>query len=98
MTSSKKFKIGLTAMTVAVTTAAPPAVAGRRLKLKYITQVKMRPPSFVLSCSRPEALPTSYLRYLTNALRQDFDLPGVPIRVMTRTSDNPFAGRAKKKR
>ncbi|MAZ19118.1 MAG: ribosome biogenesis GTPase Der [Ahrensia sp.] len=76
----------------------PPAVAGRRLKLKYITQVKMRPPSFVLSCSRPEALPTSYLRYLTNALRQDFDLPGVPIRVMTRTSDNPFAGRAKKKR
>ena len=76
----------------------PPAVAGRRLKLKYITQVKMRPPAFVLSCSRPEAMPASYLRYLTNTLRQDFDLPGVPIRMLTRTSDNPFAGRAKKKR
>ncbi|GAB4358880.1 MAG: ribosome biogenesis GTPase Der [Oricola sp.] len=76
----------------------PPAVAGRRLKLKYITQVKMRPPAFVLSCSRPEAMPASYLRYLTNALRQDFDLPGVPIRMLTRTSDNPFAARARKKR
>ncbi|WP_193176254.1 ribosome biogenesis GTPase Der [Oricola nitratireducens] len=76
----------------------PPAVAGRRLKLKYITQVKMRPPAFVLSCSRPDAMPESYLRYLTNTLRQDFDLPGVPIRMLTRTSDNPFAGRAKKKR
>jgi GTP-binding protein len=58
----------------------------------------MRPPAFVLSCSRPEAMPASYLRYLTNTLRQDFDLPGVPIRMLTRTSDNPFAGRAKKKR
>ena len=76
----------------------PPAVAGRRLKLRYITQVKMRPPAFVLSCSRPDAMPASYLRYLTNTLRQDFELPGVPIRMMTRTSDNPFAGRAKKKR
>ena len=76
----------------------PPAVAGRRLKLRYITQVKMRPPAFVLSCSRPDAMPASYLRYLTNTLRQDFELLGVPIRMMTRTSDNPFAGRAKKKR
>ena len=76
----------------------PPAVAGRRLKLKYITQIKMRPPAFVLSCSRPEAMPASYLRYLTNSLREDFGLPGVPIRMLTRTSDNPFAGRAKKKR
>ncbi|MCI5076653.1 ribosome biogenesis GTPase Der [Oricola sp.] len=76
----------------------PPAVAGRRLKLRYITQVKMRPPAFVLSCSRPDAMPASYLRYLTNTLRQNFDLPGVPIRLMTRTSDNPFAGRAKKKK
>ncbi|TCD13416.1 ribosome biogenesis GTPase Der [Oricola cellulosilytica] len=76
----------------------PPAVAGRRLKLKYMTQIKMRPPAFVLSCSRPDAMPTSYLRYLTNTLRTDFDLPGVPIRLLTRTSDNPFAGRARKKR
>ena len=75
----------------------PPAVSGRRLKLKYITQVKMRPPAFVLSCTRPDAVPASYLRYLTNSLRQDFDLPGVPIRMMTRTGENPFAGRARKK-
>jgi GTP-binding protein len=76
----------------------PPAVAGRRLKLKYITQIKMRPPAFVLSCSRPNALPASYLRYLTNTLRQDFDLPGVPIRIVARASDNPYASRAKKRR
>jgi GTP-binding protein len=76
----------------------PPAVAGRRLKLKYITQIKMRPPAFVISCSRPDAMPESYLRYLANTLRQDFELPGVPIRLLTRTSENPFAGRARKKR
>ena len=76
----------------------PPAVAGRRLKIKYITQVKTRPPGFVLSCSRPEAMPQSYVRYLVNGLRDSFDMPGVPIRVALRTSENPFAGRAKKKR
>jgi GTPase len=76
----------------------PPAVSGRRLKLKYMTQIKMRPPGFVISCSRPDALPESYLRYLTNTLRKDFDLPGVPIRIFARASENPFAGRAKKKR
>ncbi len=74
----------------------PPAVSGRRIKLKYITQAKTRPPGFVLSCSRPEALPAAYLRYLTNALRADFDLPGVPIRIMTRTSENPYAHKARK--
>ncbi|MEM0899637.1 MAG: ribosome biogenesis GTPase Der [Pseudomonadota bacterium] len=76
----------------------PPAVAGRRLKLKYITQAKTRPPGFVVSCSRPDAVPTAYTRYLTNNLREDFDMPGVPIRIHLRGSDNPFAGRAKKKR
>jgi GTP-binding protein len=76
----------------------PPAVAGRRLKIKYITQVKTRPPGFVLSCSRPEAMPQSYVRYLVNSLRDSFDMPGVPIRVALRGSENPFAGRAKKKR
>ncbi|MEK1852023.1 MAG: ribosome biogenesis GTPase Der [Phyllobacterium sp.] len=76
----------------------PPAVAGRRLKIKYITQVKTRPPGFVISCSRPEAFPTSYVRYLSNGLRETFDMPGVPIRVVLRASDNPFAGRARKKR
>jgi len=73
----------------------PPAVAGRRLRIKYMTQVKTRPPGFVLSCSRPEAVPASYVRYLVNALRDAFDLPGVPIRMALRTSDNPYAGKAR---
>lgn len=80
-----------------VTHHPPPAVSGRRLKVKYMTQVKTRPPGFVISCSRPDAMPQSYLRYLANALRQTFDMPGVPIRLSLRTSDNPFAGRAKKR-
>lgn len=75
----------------------PPAVAGRRLKIKYVTQAKTRPPGFVVSCSRPDALPESYVRYLVNSLREAFDMPGVPIRMALRTSDNPFAGRARKK-
>ncbi len=75
----------------------PPAVAGRRLKIKYVTQAKTRPPGFVVSCSRPDAMPQSYVRYLVNNLRDAFDMPGVPIRVALRTSDNPFAGRAKKR-
>lgn len=75
----------------------PPAVSGRRLKIKYVTQAKTRPPGFVVSCSRPDAMPQSYVRYLTNSLREAFDMPGVPIRMALRTSDNPFAGRAKKR-
>ncbi|KQZ26670.1 ribosome-associated GTPase EngA [Mesorhizobium sp. Root552] len=75
----------------------PPAVAGRRLKVKYVTQAKTRPPGFVVSCSRPDAMPQSYVRYLVNNLREAFDIPGVPIRMALRTSDNPFAGRAKKR-
>ena len=74
----------------------PPAVAGRRLKVKYMTQVKTRPPGFVVSCSRPDAMPASYVRYLVNALREAFALPGVPIRVALRTSDNPYAGRSRR--
>lgn len=69
----------------------PPAVSGRRLKLKYMTQIKARPPAFMVSCTRPEAVPESYTRYLTNALRTDFGLPGVPLRVVYRGGDNPFA-------
>lgn len=76
----------------------PPAVSGRRLKLRYVTQVKTRPPGFVLSCSRPDAMPESYLRYLVNDLRATFDMPGVPIRMMLRAGDNPYAGRARTKR
>lgn len=51
-----------------------------------------------MSCSRPDAMPQSYVRYLINGLRETFDMPGVPIRLSLRTSDNPFAGRAKKKK
>jgi GTP-binding protein len=76
----------------------PPAVSGRRLKLKYMTQVKARPPAFMISCTRPEAIPESYTRYLVNGLRKDFDMPGVPIRVHYRGSDNPFESKAKKRR
>jgi len=71
----------------------PPAVSGRRLKLRYLTQVKTRPPTFVLFCSRPDALPDAYTRYLVNGIRDDFDLPGVPIRLVLRKGENPFAGR-----
>ena len=76
----------------------PPAVAGRRLKIKYITQVKTRPPGFVVSCSRPDAMPASYIRYLTNALRESLAMPGVPIRLALRAPDNPFAPKAKKRK
>ncbi|MER2534397.1 MAG: ribosome biogenesis GTPase Der [Rhizobiaceae bacterium] len=76
----------------------PPAVAGRRLKIKYMTQVKTRPPGFVLSCTRPDDVPQSYIRYLVNGLRDDFDMPGVPIRMSVHASENPFAGRARKRR
>jgi GTP-binding protein len=71
----------------------PPAVAGRRLKLRYLTQTKTRPPTFVVFCSRPEVLPAAYTRYLVNALRSDFALPGTPIRLLLRKGDNPFAGK-----
>ena len=71
----------------------PPAVSGRRLKLNYITQPKSRPPSFVLFCTRADAVPDSYQRYLVNALRDAFGLPGVPIRLTLREKANPYAGR-----
>ncbi|KKB12746.1 GTP-binding protein Der [Devosia geojensis] len=64
----------------------PPAVSGRRLKLRYMTQAKTRPPSFILFASRPEALPASYQRYLVNGLREAFDLVGTPIRLWVRAS------------
>ena len=75
----------------------PPAVSGRRLKIKYLTQGKTRPPGFVVSCSRPDAMPASYTRYLVNGLRTDFDMPGTPIRMVLRAPDNPYAGRARKR-
>ena len=69
----------------------PPAVSGRRIKLRYMTQPKARPPSFVLFCSRTDAVPESYIRYLVNGLRETFDLPGVPIRLTLREKGNPYA-------
>ena len=75
----------------------PPAVSGRRIKLKYMTQIKSRPPGFIISASRPEALPESYTRYLVNGLRQDFGLFGVPIRISYRGTVNPYEGKARKR-
>ncbi len=71
----------------------PPAVSGRRIRLNYITQVKARPPSFVVFCTRADAVPTAYQRYLVNGLREAFDLPGTPIRLTLREKANPYAGR-----
>jgi GTP-binding protein len=69
----------------------PPAVSGRRLKMRYMTQAKTRPPSFIIFASRPEAVPMSYQRYLTNGLRESFDMPGTPIRLWLRGGKNPYA-------
>jgi len=75
----------------------PPLAKGRRIRLRFMTQIKTRPPTFVLSVSQPEALGDDYLRFLTNRLRQDFGLPGVPIRLAMRKPKNPYAGRARKR-
>ena len=80
----------------AVSANPPPAVSGRRLKLNYITQTKARPPSFVLFCTRADALPQSYLRYLVNSLREAFALPGTPVRITLREKANPFAHKRKR--
>jgi GTP-binding protein len=81
----------------AIAANPPPAVTGRRLKLNYITQIKARPPSFVIFCTRAEKVPDSYLRYLVNSLRETFDLPGTPIRISLREKKNPFAARKRSK-
>jgi GTP-binding protein len=69
----------------------PPAVSGRRIRLNYMTQPKARPPTFVLFCTRADAIPEAYKRYLVNGLREAFELPGTPIRLTLREKDNPFA-------
>ena len=69
----------------------PPLAAGRRLKLRYITQVKARPPTFALFASKPTALPESYRRYLVNGIGAEFGLAGVPIRLLLRAGKNPYA-------
>src|SRR5262249_5830345 len=80
----------------AISANPPPAVSGRRLKLNYITQTKARPPSFVLFCSRADAIPQSYLRYLTNSLGEALDLPGTPVRIPLREKQTPFAHKRKR--
>jgi len=69
----------------------PPLASGRRIRMKYITQVKSRPPTFAIFTSKPEQLPGSYLRYLENALREAFGLPGIPIRISLKKGRNPYA-------
>ncbi|MCG8595175.1 MAG: ribosome biogenesis GTPase Der [Kiloniellales bacterium] len=76
----------------AVTEAHPPPLSkGRKVRLKYATQMKTRPPSYAIFCSRPAAIPASYLRYLENQLRSDFKLDGTPIRIALRKGENPYA-------
>src|SRR5690606_27164722 len=68
-----------------------PLVSGRTNRLKYITQINIRPPTFAMWVSQAPELPDTYKRYLTNALRNDFDLQGVPVRLLIRTSKNPYS-------
>ncbi|GAB4526685.1 MAG: ribosome biogenesis GTPase Der [Amphiplicatus sp.] len=69
----------------------PPAVSGRRIRIKYIAQVKTRPPTFVAHCARADELPASYRRYLVNGIREAFDIPAVPIRLILKKPENPYA-------
>lgn len=76
----------------------PPAPGGRRIRLRYMTQVKTRPPAFIVKATHTDKIPDSYQRYLINGLRQDFDMPGTPIRLFFRDQggDNPFKAKATK--
>ena len=75
----------------AVAAHPPPAVAGRRLKLRYITQAKSRPPTFIAFCSRPDAVPNAWRRYIVNSLKETFGLTGTTVRLIVRKTDNPYA-------
>jgi len=74
----------------------PPLVDGRRLKLRYVTQAKARPPTFLAFGTRAERIPEDYSRYLVNSLRETFDLPGTPIRLQLRGTKNPFVEEGKR--
>jgi GTP-binding protein len=78
-------------LAMAVQRHPPPAVDGRRLKPKYMAQIKARPPTFVLFANRASQMPEQYRRYLINSLRESFDLPGVPLRVTIKSGANPYA-------
>ena len=64
--------------------------SGRRIKVKFISQIKTRPPTFYLNVSLPDEMPESYIRYLAQGMREDFDLKGIPIRILMRKSENPY--------
>ncbi|MEM1086497.1 MAG: ribosome biogenesis GTPase Der [Pseudomonadota bacterium] len=76
----------------------PPSVQGKRIKPRYMAQIKARPPTFVLMASRGKQMPETYKRYLVNGLREAFDLAGVPIRLILRQGANPYADKARRKR
>jgi GTP-binding protein len=73
-----------------ITSNPPPTVSGKRLKLRYITQAKTRPPTFIVFCTRADKIPDSYQRFLINGLREDFELQGTPIRLLLRQQKNPY--------
>ena len=75
---------------------SPPIVKGRRLKIRYITQIKTRPPTFKMDVSLPDEIPDSYLTYLTRSLRSNFGMQGTPIRFVMPKKDNPFAKKKKR--
>lgn len=77
----------------AISRNPPPMVSGRQVKIRYATQIKTRPPTFLLWSQRPEVLPDSWLRYLTNSLRDEFDLWGIPIRMQMRKVKNPYGNK-----
>jgi GTP-binding protein len=81
----------------AIAAHPPPAVSGRRIKIRYMTQVKARPPHFALFGNQLDALPKAYTRYLVNGMREAFELPGVPIRLSLRTGKNPFEGKRRER-
>ncbi len=83
-------------LAAAVDAHPPPLVKGRRIKLRYMTQTKTRPPTFQLFGNQLDMLPEPYLRYLVNSMRERFDLPGVPIRVLLRKGKNPYVSRDRK--
>ncbi len=94
--STHKMNDFLKAMTEAHPT--PIASNGRRIPMKYMTQVNARPPTFVIFSSNPDQLPESYLRYLSNGIREQFGLVGVPIRIHMRKRENPYAGKSRSRK
>jgi len=75
----------------------PPAVSGRRIKFRYIAQTKTRPPTFVAQCSRADAVPESYKRYMVNSIREAFGISAVPVRLILKKQENPYENKKKKR-